>query len=145
MSLFEELGSDESAAVIVLAGDFGAASDGEDMAALCEAVEAFPRPVIAAITGSAQGPGFELALACDLRVSAETTRFGFPGTSGGPATRLAKMVGLARAKHMALTGQVIDALEAEHLGLVSHIAAESEVIAVGRKLAKSVTSRAARK
>jgi enoyl-CoA hydratase/carnithine racemase len=149
LALMEELAVDKTAAALVISGDFGAApgtvADGDEMGALCDAVEGFSRPVIAAITVSAQGPGFELALACDLRVSAETTRFGFPGTTGGPATRLAKLVGVARAKHMALTGQIIDALEAERLGLLSHTSAESEVTSVAKKLAKSVAARASRK
>jgi enoyl-CoA hydratase len=149
LAMMEELAVDKTAAALVISGDFGAApgtvADGDEMAALCDAVEGFSRPVIAAITVSAQGPGFELALACDLRVSAETTRFGFPGTTGGPAIRLAKLVGVARAKHMALTGQIIDALEAERLGLLSHTSAESEVTSVAKKLAKSVASRASRK
>ncbi|GEM_PF-6299538 len=148
-ALIEELTPDKSAGALVIAGDFGGpaatAPDSEGIAALCEAVEGFSRPVLAAITVSAQGPGFELALACDLRVSAETTRFGFPGTGGAPPERLAKLVGWARAKHMALTAQVIDALEAERWGLLSHTSAESEVASVAKKLAKSVASRASRK
>jgi enoyl-CoA hydratase/carnithine racemase len=149
LALMEELAADKTVGAVVISGDFGAApgtiADGDEMAALCDAVEGFSRPVIAAITVSAQGPGFELALACDLRVSAETTRFGFPGTTGGPAVRLAKLVGVARAKHMSLTGQIIDALEAERLGLLSHTSAESEVTSVAKKLAKSVAARASRK
>jgi enoyl-CoA hydratase len=144
-ALFESLAADETTAAIVISGDFTSDVAADDMAVLCEAVESLPRPVIAAIAGAAQGPGFELALACDLRVASETARFGFPGTGGGPALRLAKMVGLARAKHMALTGQIIDALEAERMGLISHAAAAPEVPLVAKKLARTVASRASRK
>ena len=145
-TLLTEIAGDDTVGVLIIAGDFGGtgAANGE-MNSLCEEVENFRRPVIAAITGAAQGAGFELALACDLRVAAETSRFGFPGAGGGPAVRLAKMVGKARAKHMALTGQIIDALEAERLGLLSHVAAEAEVVAMARKLARAVASRASRK
>jgi enoyl-CoA hydratase len=143
--LFETLAADDTAGAVVISGDFASDVAADDIAPLCEAVESLPRPVIAAIAGAAQGPGFELALACDLRVASEAARFGFPGTGGGPALRLAKMVGLARAKHMALTGQIIDALEAEQMGLISHAAAAAEVPIVAKKLAKTVASRASRK
>ena len=162
---FDELEADKGVRAVVITGSgdkaFAAGADigelnqlGDRAAATAKAkaghkitakIEHSRLPVIMAINGFALGGGLEVALACDLRVSAETTRFGFPGTTGGPAVRLAKLVGVARAKHMALTGQIIDALEAERLGLLSHTSAESEVTAVARKLAKSVASRASRK
>src|SRR5258708_39245517 len=143
LTLFQELSNDDSFGAVVIAGDFGVVPDSEEMDTLCLTVENLPRPVIAAITGSAQGAGFELALACDLRTASETARFGFPGSGGGPAVRLAKVVGLAPAKHMAVTGQVIDPLDAEHLGLLSHTGGDG--IPTARKLAKAVASRASRK
>lgn len=142
-AVIESVAGEEGA--VVISGDFATDVSWDDMLVLCEAVESSPRPVIAAIAASAQGPAFELALACDLRVASEASRFGFPGTGGGPALRLAKLVGLARAKHMALTGQIINALEAEQMGLVSHTNAAAEVPVIAKKLAKTVADRASRK
>jgi enoyl-CoA hydratase/carnithine racemase len=145
LAFFDDEATEQGVNAIVLVGDFDAPAGADEVGALCEAIESSPRPVIAAITGSAQGAGFELVLACDLRVAAESARFGFPGTGGGPAVRLGRMIGLARAKHLALTGQIIDALEAERLGLTSYTAGAAEVPVVARKLARSVASRASRK
>jgi enoyl-CoA hydratase/carnithine racemase len=114
---------------------------------LFTAVENFPCPVIAAINGPALGDGFELALACDLRIAAETARFGFPETGwgiipgAGGTQRLPRLIGLARAKHMIFTGQVLDALEAERMGLVSWVEPRAELMNAARTLAKSILAR----
>ena len=82
---------------------------------LFDQVESLPQPVIAAVSGFALGGGCELALAADFRIASETARFGlpeikigaFPG--GGGTQRLARLIGIAKAKEMILTGDPITA------------------------------------
>ena len=92
---------------------------------LCAAVERFPRPTIAAINGYALGGGCELALACDIRMASETAKFGQPELglgiipAAGGTQRLPRVVGLGWAKHLILTGEIIDAKQALAIGLVT--------------------------
>ena len=95
--------------------------------ALMNAVDVFPRPTVAAINGSAFGGGFELALACDIRIAAETAEMGLtevrlgiiPGAGG--TQRLARVAGVAAAKELTLTGRRIGAARARELGIVSEV------------------------
>ena len=100
---------------------------------LVRAIFDSPKPVIAAINGVCMGGGFEISLACDLRVAASSvpliglpeTRIGiFPG--GGGTQRLPRMIGEARALEFILFGQTVDAAKALDLGLV-HAVAEDAV------------------
>jgi enoyl-CoA hydratase/carnithine racemase len=94
-------------------------------------VERFPRPTIAAINGYALGGGCELALACDIRIASDTAKFGQPELGlgiipgAGATQRLPRLIGMGRAKHLILTGDVIDAKEALEIGLVTAIAPAS--------------------
>lgn len=111
-------------------------------------LEALEKPVIAAIEGVATGAGLQLAFACDLRVVAEGARLGFrehrlgiiPGHGG--ATRLVKLIGLARAKELYFAGDLVTAAEAHRLGLVSRVVPDGESLAVATLLAKELASRA---
>jgi len=110
---------------------------------LFDQVESLPQPVIAAVSGYALGGGCELALAADFRIASETARFGlpeikigaFPG--GGGTQRLTRLIGVARAKEMILTGDPITAQEALAAGLVT------KVVSVGKCL-QEATSLAAK-
>lgn len=92
-----------------------------------DAVAAIACPTVAAVNGFALGGGCELALACDLRVAASGARFGQPEIllgiipGGGGTQRLARLVGPARAKDLVLSGRMVDASEAERLGLVDQV------------------------
>src|SRR3974390_1466166 len=90
-------------------------------------LEALPAVTIAAINGAAVGIGLELATACDIRYASERARLGevavpagFVPESGG-ARNLPKLVGIGRAMEMILTGEIIDAAEAERIGLVERV------------------------
>jgi enoyl-CoA hydratase len=96
-----------------------------------DAIEAHPAPVIAAINGPAMGAGMQLAVACDLRVAALGARLAIPGgrlgivLSAKNIWRLAALVGHGAARDFLLAGRTVNAEEAEHLGLVSRVAADA--------------------
>ena len=108
-------------------------------------VELAGKPVIAAMNGHALGGGAELALACDLRILADTAWFGFPEMTlgffpgGGGSQRLPRLVGAHRAKLLMIEGERLDAAEALALGLVDVVVDT----AAGEDFAAVVASRAA--
>jgi enoyl-CoA hydratase len=92
---------------------------------LFEAIEDLEKPVVAVLHGFAVGGGLELAMACDIRIAEEGTKFSLPearlgALPDGGSQRLARIVGLGRAKDLILTGRTILADEAQQIGLVSH-------------------------
>jgi enoyl-CoA hydratase len=103
-----------------------------------DALGEIPRPVIAAISGFALGGGLEVALACDLRIAADSARVGQPEIllglipGGGGTQRLARLVGPARAKELTWSGRQVRADEALALGIVDRVvpAAELEAAAL---------------
>ena len=104
---------------------------------VASALASLPMPTIAAIEGNALGGGLELALCCDLRIASARARLGLPEVrlavtpGSGGTQRLPRAVGAARAKELILTGRIIDAGEAERIGLVH------EVVPVGGALARA--------
>ncbi len=104
----------------------------------------FPKPLIAAVNGPALAGGFEMVLACDLVVAAETARFGIPevkrglmGAAGG-LIRLPKRVPLTIALELAMTGDPIDAPRALQLGLVNRVVAADRVVDEAIALAERI-------
>jgi len=105
------------------------------------------KPIIAAIHGYAVGGGCEYAMLADIRIATEGAQFGFPETSmGGVITHastkiLSQLVGLSKAKELVLTGEMIDAYEAERIGLVNKVVRQEEldkvVIGMAEKIADS--------
>ncbi|MCG5054821.1 MAG: enoyl-CoA hydratase/isomerase family protein [Myxococcales bacterium] len=99
----------------------------DDLNAFCNALAAFRAPTIAALNGVAFGGGLELALACDLRLAADTAVMGLPEVKlgiipgAGGTQRLARVCGVGLAKALVLTGRKIDAGEALRVGLVSAV------------------------
>lgn len=91
------------------------------------------KPIIAAVNGFAMGGGFELALACDLIIAADTARFGLPEPRvgaialGGGLHRLAREIGLKAAMGMVLTGRAVTAQEGFRLGFVSEVVPAAEL------------------
>ena len=113
---------------------------------LMSALEAHEAVSIAAVNGYALGGGCELALACDLRIAAETAVFGLPEPTlgiipgAGGTQRLPRIVGLGRAKEMILTGARWDARQALAAGLVSQVVPPGELLSAARALADRVLS-----
>jgi enoyl-CoA hydratase len=111
---------------------------------LFSAIERFPRPTIAAINGYALGGGCELALACDIRVAADTAKFGQPELGlgiipgAGATQRLPRIVGRGWASHLILTGEIIDAKQALEIGLVTAIMPASQLQVRARELARKI-------
>jgi enoyl-CoA hydratase len=105
-----------------------------------------PKPVIAAINGFALGGGLELALACDIRIVAESAELGFPEiTLGlipgwGGTTRLVRLVGPGRAKLMIMSGERISAAEAMDIGIVERVVPSATVMAHALQVASRFTS-----
>lgn len=104
-------------------------------------LEQLQQPVIGLIHGYALGGGLELAMACDIRIAAEGTKFGQPEvTLGvipgfGGSQRLPRLVGQGVALKLLLTGDLLDAEEAHRIGLVTDVVAMDELTAKGRELA----------
>jgi len=111
-------------------------------------IENLGKPVIAAINGFALGGGCELAMACTLRVAADTARLGqpeinlglIPGYAG--TQRLSRLVGKGRAMEIILTGAPIGAAEAERIGLVNRVVPASELMQAARTLAADLARQA---
>lgn len=109
------------------------------------AIEAMPKPVIAALHGTALGAGLEIALGCHFRVAAPGTKLGLPEIKlglmpgAGGTQRLPRLVGMAKAMAMILSGDPIDAQDAREAGLVDEIAA-GDLTAAAISFAKAVVA-----
>lgn len=116
--------------------------------ALMNQIEGFRTPVIAAVNGYALGGGLELAMACDLRIAADTAKMGVPEINLasipalGGTHRLPMLVGMARAKEMILTGRHVRAAEAYTYGLVQQVVPAAELMTVVMEMAVKIASRA---
>lgn len=124
-------------------------SRGDDQAesfpTMVDRIEACRVPVIAAVNGWAIGGGLELALACDIRIASTDAQFVCAAVNVGliaSAYRLPRLIGVARAKHMLLTGSPFDAATAERFGLVTSLHAPDELGASALALAERIASRA---
>ena len=149
--LMEELGAalkvfdaDDNIGCIIITGSEKAFAAGADIGAMAsysfadvykgdyitknwETIRSIRKPVIAAVSGFALGGGCELAMMCDFIIAADNAKFGQPEIKlgiipgAGGTQRLPRAVGKAKAMDMALTGRMMDALEAERAGLVSRV------------------------
>src|SRR5216684_4644308 len=145
--------TDTSAVVIACAGrtfvagaditEFGKPPRQPTAIAVIEAIEACPKPVIAALHGTPLGGGLELALGCHFRIAAPGTRLGLPEIKlgiipgAGGTQRLPRLVGMERAMAMILSGEPIPAQDALAHGLVDEIAT-GDVTAAAIDLAKKI-------
>jgi enoyl-CoA hydratase len=110
-------------------------------------LEAMPQPVIAAVNGQAWGGGCELSLACTLRVAAQSAHFGQPEVvvgiipGGGGTQRLPRLIGAGRAADLVLTGRIIDATEAERIGLVESVLPDEGFVDHALEVAEAIASK----
>jgi len=164
IAALDALRDDDRARVIVLTGagdtafvagadisEFADRSPLEQRAAMAgrrvfEEVAGFPKPTIASINGYALGGGCELALACDVRIAARSARLGQPEIKlglipgGGGTQRLPRLVGPSRALWLVLTGELIDATEAERIGLVDEVVEDGALAARSLEVAHAIAA-----
>jgi enoyl-CoA hydratase len=163
--LLDEVARDRAVRALVLtgAGDkaFVAGADISEMVALSPLaarrfaetgqrtlakLEALPIPTIAAVNGFALGGGCELAMACDLVYASDKARFGQPEVNlglmpgFGGTQRLARRVGLMRAKEIVLTGDMIDAAKANEIGLALEVVPAGELLGYALEKARKIAS-----
>jgi enoyl-CoA hydratase/carnithine racemase len=104
------------------------------------------KPVIAAVRGFALGGGFELALACDITIVADTATLGLPEVGvgvmpgGGGTQRLARLVGKHRAMLLALTGRRISGIEAGQMGIASRVVPDADVLPTALSVATEIAA-----
>jgi len=160
---------DDSLRVLVITGSGRAFSAGEDVRGMqgladigtkgfrrvarnihnvFDEIEAMELPVIAAINGVAAGGGLELALSCDFRLAADSAKLGFPENNvglipgSGGCSRLVKLVGLARAKRLVMTGEMVTASRALELGLVEEVIPSGQLMPRAMELARQLAAKA---
>jgi 2-oxoglutaroyl-CoA hydrolase len=139
--VFEELDAEDAVRFVVVAGAGGSFTAGGDIAGFLEASpwtvsrlahnvaapERCRKPVVAVLQGYVFGVGLELALACDFRIAAHDVQLGLPEATigmipgSGGTQRLARMIGLGRAKDVIMRGRRLDADEALSLGVVTEV------------------------
>ncbi len=166
-AVLRDLATDPAVRAIVLTGAgeraFVAGADINELNALADsaAAEAFarradrlfqlldtmPKATIAAVNGFALGGGCELAMACDIRIAADTARLGQPEVNygilagWGGTQRLPRLVGKGMAKYLLFTGEIITAQEALRIGLVERVVPAAELQAQARALADLIASK----
>ena len=158
--VFEELDADETVRFVVLRGAGAAFTAGGDIAGFLErsawdvsrladnvaAPERCTKPVLARLQGYVLGVGLELALACDFRLAADDVQLGFPEVTigmipgSGGTQRLARLVGLGRAKDIVMRGRRVGAEEALALGLLTEVAPADELDAAIDRLLEELSS-----
>ncbi len=161
--VLDNLEADENVRCVVITGSgtnaFCAGADVQEMSGMSpedaagqvklgndvfQKIHEFPHPVIAAVNNLCLGGGLELASACDLRFSSDRARFGTPETTLGliPAwggvLRLPRLLGEAKAKEIIYTGQMINAQEAQRIGLVNKVVPDGDEVRAAQDIAKRI-------
>lgn len=157
-----DAGEDESIRVVILTGQGRAFSTGADLKdskgrtlkayrdylvhlqEISREIIRFPKATIAAVNGYALGSGYELALACDIRIAAETAKLGSPearvssAVTGGALRLLKDLVGPGKARELLFTCEYIDGREAERIGLVNKAVAPEQLMEEALAMAKKI-------
>jgi enoyl-CoA hydratase/carnithine racemase len=167
-----DLAKDDRARAVVLAGEGPALSAGHDLREMqahrndpdlghayyeqlmdrcslfMQAIVALPKPVIAAVEGTATAAGCQLVASCDLAIAGENARFGLSGVNNGlfcstPLVAVGRAVSRKHAMEMALTGRLYSAAEAERFGLVNRVVAQGRALAEAQALARDIAEHSA--
>ena len=160
-----EIENDDEVKVVIITGDEQTFCAGADLEAISsdearrtfmlegkdffKKLSDFPKPTIAAISGFCLAGGLEVAMWCDIRVASETAkigdvhiRMGLIGGGGAP-TNLTRIVGVAKAKELILTGDRIDGKEAHRIGLINQIFPPDKYLDGAMELAKKIAAHSA--
>jgi enoyl-CoA hydratase len=161
-SALDDARTDPRIKVVVLTGQGRAFSSGADLkASKTRSAEAyrsyleslqevsrmiirFPKPTVAAINGFALGSGYELALACDIRIAAQDAQIGSPearvasSVTGGAFRLIQELIGPGKAKELLFTADPIDGLEAERIGLVNKAVPADELMDAAMAMAHRI-------
>jgi len=161
----DEINQDDESYVLVITGQGKAFVAGADIAemkdmtseqarqfaelgsSIFRKIEIMEKVVIAAVNGFALGGGCELAMSCDLRIAGEKAKFGqpevglgiIPGFSG--TQRLSRLVGISKAKELIFTGDIINAEEAQKIGIVNKVVPQQEVLQQAMKIGQNIISK----
>ncbi|MEO0076427.1 MAG: enoyl-CoA hydratase-related protein [candidate division WOR-3 bacterium] len=163
--VIDELSANADVRVIILTGEGKAFVAGADISEMSKfsslearvfaqnghrvlsKLEDIDKPVIAAINGFALGGGCEIALACDIRIMAETAKIGQPEVNlgiipgFGGTQRLARLCGAGIAKELIYTGDMIDAQEALRIGLVNKVVPIDKLMETAKEMAKKIMNK----
>lgn len=166
VEIFDALKGDPGVRVVVIKGagekSFVAGADISEFAgaspveqrdvmnsrSLFTVIDTFPKPVIAMINGFCLGGGNELAMACDIRIASDKSRFGQPEINlgiicgGGGTQRLTRLIGESKAMEIILTGDMIDAPTAFNYGLVNYVYSADELETKTMELAGKIAEKA---
>jgi enoyl-CoA hydratase len=158
----EDVKSDPEIKALIITGEGRAFSTGADLKEskdrsiedyrdyLVELQEAtrkiirFEKPIIAAINGYALGSGYELALACDIRIAAEDAQIGSPearvtsSVTGGAMRLVQDLIGPGKAKELLFTAEYIDGKEAERIGLVNKAVPLEQLMEEAKEMARKI-------
>ena len=163
----EDARSDEKTKVVVITGEGRAFSTGADLKEsktrsiedyrdylvslqeVSRTIIRFEKPTIAAINGFAIGSGYELALACDIRISAEEAKIGSPeakvtsSVTGGAFRLVQDLIGPGKARELLFTGEYIDGIEAQRIGLVNRAVPAEKLMEAVMEMAAKIAANSA--
>jgi enoyl-CoA hydratase len=110
-------------------------------------IETSPKPIIAAVNGFALGGGCELAMACHIRIASENAKFGQPEVNlglipgYGGTQRMVQLIGKGKAIELLMTGDIIDAVEAQKLGLSNQVVQTVELLDICKGILKKISTK----
>ncbi|WP_372683222.1 enoyl-CoA hydratase/isomerase family protein [Desulfosarcina sp.] len=163
----EDARADQAIKVVVVTGEGRAFSTGADLKEsktrsiedyrdylmslqeVSRAIIRFEKPTIAAVNGFAIGSGYELALACDIRIAAEEAKIGSPeanvtsSVTGGAFRLVQNLIGPGKARELLFTGETIDGVEAQRIGLVNHAVPAEKLMETVMEMAAKIAANSA--